>query len=311
MVDLYYTLYGVRMPACLSNQELGSILRAQKPSSGFGYSDRGGSRRSSPAPDDAMPLAPYTIPKRDRSATPEPADVKESFDMIEIGDTKVMIPRSRDGSPYDDAESRAREEQEDNERVARENQRIIETVEASIKKEAGETGNKSMEQVKEEVIDLDDNDPPSGVLEKEPPSKKIKAEFYSDNSISLPGISMGSSKGAGGPTGFEPGMFGKAGMANESSAAVDPNSSKTDGSKVSMPGWGRLNVFFCRANVTNMLLFGRKRKRRTRRSISTSTNTSTTRTRTGSGTGRRIRSGAEVIATGTRARTRRIPTLCG
>uniref|UniRef100_A0A182VCN1 Transcription initiation factor TFIID subunit 2 n=1 Tax=Anopheles merus TaxID=30066 RepID=A0A182VCN1_ANOME len=230
MVDLYYTLYGVRMPACLSNQELGSILRAQKPSSGFGYSDRGGSRRSSPAPDDAMPLAPYTM-KRDRSATPEPADVKESFDMIEIGDTKVMIPRSRDGSPYDDAESRAREEQEDNERVARENQRIIETVEASIKKEAGETGNKSMEQVKEEVIDLDDNDPPSGVLEKEPPSKKIKAEFYSDNSISLPGISMGSSKGAGGPTGFEPGMFGKAGMANESSAAVDPNSSKTDGSK--------------------------------------------------------------------------------
>lgn len=181
--------------------------------------------------------------------------------MIEIGDTKVMIPRSRDGSPYDDAESRAREEQEDNERVARENQRIIETVEASIKKEAGETGNKSMEQVKEEVIDLDDNDPPSGVLEKEPPSKKIKAEFYSDNSISLPGISMGSSKGAGGPTGFEPGMFGKAGMANESSAAVDPNSSKTDGSKVSMPGWGRLNCFLqSKCNKYAFVLQKKKKK---------------------------------------------------
>ncbi|XP_035914458.1 transcription initiation factor TFIID subunit 2 [Anopheles stephensi] len=225
MVDLYYTLYGVRMPACLSNQELSAILRPQKSSSGF-YSDRT-SRRSSPTADD-VPLTPYAM-KRNRSLTPEQPDIKESFDMIEVGDTKVMIPRSRDGSPYDDAESRAREE-EDNERVARENQRIIETVEASIKKEAGESAHKPNEPVKEEIIDLDDTETPTSAVDKDPPAKKIKAEFYSDNSISLPGISMGGSKSAG-PTGFEPGMFAKTGVFNESSSQPDVNSTKSDSSK--------------------------------------------------------------------------------
>ncbi|XP_050073652.1 transcription initiation factor TFIID subunit 2 [Anopheles maculipalpis] len=226
MIDLYYTLYGVRMPACLSNQELNAILRPQKGSSGF-YSDRS-SRRSSPTTDD-VPLTPYAM-KRNRSLTPEQPEIKESFDLIEVGDTKVMIPRSRDGSPYDDAESRARKE-EDNERVARENQRIIETVEASIKKEAGESSHKAGEPIKEEIIDLDDTDtPPTSAVDKEPSAKKIKAEFYSDNSISLPGISMGGAKSAG-PTGFEPGMFAKTGVFNESSSQPDLNSVKSDSSK--------------------------------------------------------------------------------
>ncbi|XP_053673216.1 transcription initiation factor TFIID subunit 2 [Anopheles nili] len=235
MVDLYYTLYGVRMPHCLANQELGSILRPQKLGLGYyvdGSSNRN-SRRSSPTGDEVS-LSSYTIPKRDRSVTPEPTDVKRSFDMIEVGDTQVMIPRSREISPFTEAENRAR--QEDNERVARENQRIIETVEASIKKEASEASQKlASSSVKDEVIDLDDVEPPASAFEKEPPSKKIKAEFYSDNSISLPGISMGSSK-ATGPTGFEPGMFGagtgtKAAVLNDPSVSGDANSSKTDSGK--------------------------------------------------------------------------------
>lgn len=38
---------------------------------------------------------------------------------------------------------------------------------------------------------------------RQPDSKRVKTEFCSDNSVSLPGILPGSS----GPIGFEPGMF--------------------------------------------------------------------------------------------------------
>lgn len=38
---------------------------------------------------------------------------------------------------------------------------------------------------------------------RQPDSKRVKTEFCSDNSVSLPGILPGSS----GPVGFEPGMF--------------------------------------------------------------------------------------------------------
>lgn len=38
---------------------------------------------------------------------------------------------------------------------------------------------------------------------KPPEAKRMKNEFCSDNSVSLPGMASGTS----GPTGFEPGMF--------------------------------------------------------------------------------------------------------
>lgn len=38
---------------------------------------------------------------------------------------------------------------------------------------------------------------------RQPDAKRVKTEFCSDNSVSLPGILPGSS----GPVGFEPGMF--------------------------------------------------------------------------------------------------------
>lgn len=38
---------------------------------------------------------------------------------------------------------------------------------------------------------------------RQPETKRVKTEFCSDNSVSLPGILSGSS----GPVGFEPGMF--------------------------------------------------------------------------------------------------------
>uniref|UniRef100_A0AAG5D466 Transcription initiation factor TFIID subunit 2 n=1 Tax=Anopheles atroparvus TaxID=41427 RepID=A0AAG5D466_ANOAO len=245
MVDLYYTLYGVRMPHCLANQELESILRPQKVTSSFSsssFSDRPNRRNSNDASGaDDIELGPYVVMKRDPSASPEPLDVKETFDMIEIGDTQVMIPRSREASPF--GEAAIKQQREENERVARENQLIIETVEASIKTEVVETEPKPTNAVKEEVIDLDDTEtPPSGAVDKEPPLKKMKTEFYSDNSISLPGINTGGAQGTG-PTGFEPGMFGtmasssniKPSAVQETSATggamADSNSSKTDGSK--------------------------------------------------------------------------------
>lgn len=95
----------------------------------------------------------------------------------------------------------------------------------------------------------------------QPDLKKIKTDFSSDNSVSLPGIT-----GDGGPVGFEPGMFG---------ASDDPAAKvKTE------PG----KVFLFHQNLRKiglMFFFSfRKRKRRTKRNISTSINTNTTKTRT-------------------------------
>ncbi|XP_058065181.1 transcription initiation factor TFIID subunit 2 [Anopheles bellator] len=239
MIDVYYSLYGVRVPHCLANQELANILRPQKVASSFGGSsgDRGGNRKTTKSPvTDEIELGPYFVAKRETdSVSPEPArEAKASFDLIEIGDTQVVIPTS---PPSYDEDVR-RKEREENERVARENQIIIETMEASIKAEANEADKAADGPVKEEVIDLDDTDTPTSAIEGSggdgtapPPTKKMKSEFYSDNSISLPGINPGSGSQTTGPTGFEPGMFGTTASSKVTDSPGDPNSSKNDGSK--------------------------------------------------------------------------------
>ncbi|XP_049545880.1 transcription initiation factor TFIID subunit 2 isoform X1 [Anopheles darlingi] len=240
MVDLYYALYGTRMPQCLTNQELGNLLRVHKQS--FGSSNRN-SRRASPSTDE-IELGPYCVPKRERSHTPDPVDRKDSYDVPRISTNSqptATAAKSREVSPF--TEDLRRQEREENERVARENQIIIETMEASIKAEAIENESKATNpnvpsgpppipapSVKEEIIDLDDTDTPTSAHEGQPAAKKMKSEFYSDNSISLPGINTGSSQPAG-PTGFEPGMFGSLASAKMSGDLSDPNTSKTDGSK--------------------------------------------------------------------------------
>lgn len=75
--------------------------------------------------------------------------------------------------------------------------------------------------VEEQKIDEEDE-----IVEPEP--KKMKTDFNSDNSVSLPGIASGTS----GPTGFEPGMF-KTEDENSSGAKIKTEKDKNvDGQKV-------------------------------------------------------------------------------
>lgn len=62
--------------------------------------------------------------------------------------------------------------------------------------------------VKEEIIDIIPQMPI--VIEQDnltPPVKKPKSEYYSDNSVSLPGLSSAGIPSSSGPITFEPGMF--------------------------------------------------------------------------------------------------------
>lgn len=206
MVDLYYTLYKTRVPNCLPNPELASILKPQKLASSFAAVADREPEIEQPS---AIELNSFSH-KRSRSSSP--LDIKP-LDLIDIGPTELMMSKSREGSPL-----LAEEIREDI---------ILETVDLSIKTEIVET-EKSI--LKEEIIDLDDNNSEPHADEP-PPEKKSKTEFYSDNSISLPGITPSSSSVTG-PTGFEPGMFSKSSEALPTVVSEPSISSKSDGSKV-------------------------------------------------------------------------------
>lgn len=269
MVDLYYTLYNTRIPTCLPNPELASILKPQKLASSFAaVADK---EPIQPEPTE-IDLETFSS-KRPRSASP--LDIKP-LDLIDIGPTELLMSKSREPSPLLSEEIR-----EDI---------IVETVDSSIKTEIVEM-EKSI--LKEEIVDLDDNNSVT-VVDTEPPAKKPKTEFYSDNSISLPGITPSNSSVTG-PTGFEPGMFSKSAESLPAVPSEPSVSGKSDGSKVRNYKISSRNISF------KFTFLSRKRKRRTRRSTNISISTSTTKIR--------IRKGI-VTRIARRAKKRKIPTLC-
>lgn len=220
MVDLYYTLYGTRVPNCLPNSELASILKPQKLASSFAaVADR--ERTDSERERDQLAEIELESMSQKRQRSLSPLDVKP-LDLIDIGPTELLIPpiRSREGSPMG-GEEEIRDEI------------ILETVDSNIKTEIVETVDQQSD-LKEEIVDLDDQNSITMVSTEPPPVKKSKTDFYSDNSISLPGITPSSSSVTG-PTGFEPGMFGSSKSSETVVPAVasEPSvSSKSDGSKV-------------------------------------------------------------------------------
>lgn len=221
MVDLYYTLYGTRVPNCLPNPELASILKPQKLASSFAaVANR--ERTDSERERDQLAEIELESMSQKRQRSLSPLDVKP-LDLIDIGPTELLIPpiRSREASPLGIGEEEIRDEI------------ILETVDSNIKTEIVEMVDRQSD-LKEEIVDLDDQNSITMVSTEPPPVKKSKTDFYSDNSISLPGITPSSSSVTG-PTGFEPGMFGS----SKSSETVVPTvasepsvSSKSDGSKV-------------------------------------------------------------------------------
>ncbi|XP_001664244.2 transcription initiation factor TFIID subunit 2 [Aedes aegypti] len=206
MVDLYYTLYNTRVPHCLPNPELASILKPQKLASSFAAV---ADKEPNPPEPAGIDLESFSS-KRARSTSP--LDIKP-LDLIDIGPTELLMAKSREPSPLLSEEIR-----EDI---------IVETVDAnSIKTEIVEM-DKSI--LKEEIVDLDDNNSVT-VVDSAPPAKKAKTEFYSDNSISLPGITPSNSSVTG-PTGFEPGMFSKSAESLPAVPSEPSVSGKSDGSK--------------------------------------------------------------------------------
>lgn len=108
-------------------------------------------------------------------------------------------------------------------------------------------------------------------LPKPPELKRIKTDFQSDNSVSLPGIQPGTS----GPTGFEPGMFSATDSVSDKDKSKDKDKDKDGQSKV-------MHSFIFRANQRySFLIFTicRRKRRKKRRNTSISTSTSITRIR--------------------------------
>lgn len=98
-------------------------------------------------------------------------------------------------------------------------------------------------------------------------AKKMKTEFCSDNSVSLPGIIPGSS----GPVGFEPGMF-KNEDENSSHSHTKLTKSEKDKSidgQSKVQHFNRFNYYFPFKFIDLHSFSNRKRRRKTRNVIST------------------------------------------
>lgn len=107
---------------------------------------------------------------------------------------------------------------------------------------------------------------------RQPDAKRVKTDFCSDNSVSLPGILPGSS----GPVGFEPGMF-----RNDDENSRHSRSKSRDKEK-SSDGTSKVHKILKKKNIFPttiadkllLILNFRKKRKKTRKSINTSTNIS-------------------------------------
>lgn len=185
MVDIYYSLYGSKKPLCLPNAELSAMFKPQKINFGTELKSRPASR------------PPSQPPSRPSSRPATPLSSVETLETdVQFGiDNFAPLPKTP-------TPKRALD--------------VIELEDGIIKLEEHEE-----KIVKDEEIEIYElNNRPTEPIVEPPPAKKPKNEYYSDNSVSLPGISSGSLTG---PTGFE-GMFMK-----------EEEKAKTDVSAVSKP----------------------------------------------------------------------------
>lgn len=104
-----------------------------------------------------------------------------------------------------------------NEMMKQEPELIIEEEHIVVKEE------ETVEIAKEDAKSLAE---PETAATKPPEAKRLKTEFCSDNSVSLPGLNAGSS----GPTGFEPGMFKNEDESSSHSKTKSEKDKSVDGS---------------------------------------------------------------------------------
>lgn len=201
MVDIYYSLYGTKKPLCLPNAELSAMFKPQKINFGTEPKSRPSSRpssRQSSRPSSRPPSRPSSRPSS-RPATPvtlietvEP-DVQFDDNFTPLPQpVTVSSPKPLDILDFDDDIIKL--EDNEDEKITKDDDL--------------------------EIYELN-NRPINDIIPQPPPAKKIKTDYYSDNSVSLPGIS--NSSGVTGPSGFE-GMFIKEDEDETKSKAGDATS---------------------------------------------------------------------------------------
>lgn len=207
MVDLYFALYGSKRPPGMCSAELSAIFKPQKitssiPLKGFVKAEVK-SRPESPIDEKPhISNVPIALPEEqiisvDELNTIESSQPGQSIDVVQLKDDSMIEVTDIKIDP-------------DSEQISR----------ASIK---------------EEIIDVDELDKSETMateFDQQPPMKRQKTDFNSDNSASLPGIPSTPGEMSG-PIGFEPGMFKQEG---EEGVAVQDlgesgGKSKADGSQ--------------------------------------------------------------------------------
>ncbi|KYQ58343.1 Transcription initiation factor TFIID subunit 2 [Trachymyrmex zeteki] len=138
LVDLYYSLYGVRVPFCLPIPEIATIMKPKK--------------AGPPSPEREVKVAPVQHVKHE--------SIEEPIENLPVGNKRKLSP-NRDPPVSSNPVEHGPEQ-------------------------------------KRQKTNIDERGIPV------PSEGKVKSEYYSDNSASLPGI-----MGTPGPVGFEPGMFKK------------------------------------------------------------------------------------------------------
>ncbi|XP_055376719.1 transcription initiation factor TFIID subunit 2 [Condylostylus longicornis] len=190
MVDLYYALYGSKKPYCLQSAEFSAMFKPQKVKSEHTNN--------------------VTDEKSSRPETPF-NDVIES--QVVESEQKSSVKRNAEGAGLDESCN-------DFIKIEVEEYVMINSDLQAIEKPATVTPTPTSIPIDVEPAEIDTVKPERveidlGLNQSEP--KKMKSEYFSDNSISLPGVNASL-----GPSGFEPGMFKQ----EEDSKSKSDNSSK-------------------------------------------------------------------------------------
>lgn len=265
MVDLYYALYGSKRPPGMVSSELSAMFRPQKVTT---------SQTTSTSSVSTFGQAKIKTEAKTSSSSPieeKPLHITDTMDMPYEQLVSVDDSASRESGvnllPADVGDGQPTQ--------LFSNADMSLATGTSIQFKSEPNGSNSR-QIKEEIIDVDELD-----NKDEPPlAKKMKTDFHSDNSASLPGLA-GTAGATTGPVGFEPGMFKQEDDSTmaETALSIVTGSSKTKGDstqKVISPYLCLISKYF------NIVLKhdSRRRKRRTKRSTNASIKASTTRTRT-------------------------------
>lgn len=227
MVDLYYSLYGTKRPPGMLSAELSSMFRPPKVS-------------ATQAATSAATAANAPVKLKSESKTRPSSPIEEKpLHIIDDAHIKVDDAASRESGVHvlqSDASDSKPSLTQTFANTIRSGAAVAPKSESTAVVGGGDS-DASNSRINEEIIDVDELD--AVKEERPPPAKKMKTDYGSDNSASLPGLSGAAT---GGPVGFEPGMFkqdadvGEGAAAPASTAAAtataDASGGKVKGDKV-------------------------------------------------------------------------------